>query len=83
MATLRNIIGSMDLETTLTLRGEINNRLYAAPDEATGKWGIKVSRVKLRAIEPSPITRDAVEKGAHAGCDKRASILLTKGQRQS
>nr|WP_315566191.1 SPFH domain-containing protein [Arachnia propionica] len=83
MTTLRNIIGGMDLEATLTSREEINNRLRAVLDEATGKWGIKVNRVELRAIEPPPTIRDAMEKGARAERDKRASILLAEGQRQS
>ena len=83
MTTLRNIIGGMDLEATLTSREEINQRLRAVLDEATGKWGIKVNRVELRAIEPPPTIRDAMEKGARAERDKRASILLAEGQRQS
>ncbi|MBB1586551.1 MAG: SPFH/Band 7/PHB domain protein [Propionibacterium sp.] len=83
MTTLRNIIGGMDLEATLTSREEINKRLRAVLDEATGKWGIKVNRVELRTIEPPPTIRDAMEKGARAERDKRASILLAEGQRQS
>ena len=83
MTTLRNIIGGMDLEAALTSREEINQRLRAVLDEATGKWGIKVNRVELRAIEPPPTIRDAMEKGARAERDKRASILIAEGQRQS
>lgn len=83
MTTLRNIIGGMDLEAALTSREEINQRLRTVLDEATGKWGIKVNRVELRAIEPPPTIRDAMEKGARAERDKRASILLAEGQRQS
>ncbi|WP_407928983.1 SPFH domain-containing protein [Aestuariimicrobium ganziense] len=83
MTTLRNIIGGMDLEAALTSREEINQRLRAVLDEATGKWGIKVNRVELRAIEPPPTIRDAMEKGARAERDKRAQILLAEGQRQS
>lgn len=83
MTTLRNIIGGMDLEAALTSREEINARLRAVLDEATGKWGIKVNRVELRAIEPPPTIRDAMEKGARAEREKRAQILLAEGQRQS
>ncbi len=83
MTTLRNIIGGMDLEATLTSREEINQRLRSVLDEATGKWGIKVNRVELRSIEPPATIRDAMEKGARAERDKRAQILLAEGQRQS
>ena len=83
MTTLRNIIGGLDLEQTLTSREEINQKLRAVLDEATGKWGIKVNRVELRAIEPPATIRDAMEKGARAERDKRAAILTAEGQRQS
>jgi len=83
MTTLRNIIGGLDLEQTLTSREEINQKLRIVLDEATGKWGIKVNRVELRAIEPPATIRDAMEKGARAERDKRASILIAEGQRQS
>lgn len=83
MTTLRNIIGGMDLEQTLTSREEINNKLRVVLDDATGKWGIKVNRVELRSIEPPATIRDAMEKGARAERDKRAAILLADGQRQS
>jgi regulator of protease activity HflC (stomatin/prohibitin superfamily) len=83
MTTLRNIIGGLDLEQTLTSREEINGKLRLVLDEATGKWGIKVNRVELRAIDPPPTIRDAMEKGARAERDKRASILIAEGQRQS
>ena len=83
MTTLRNIIGGMDLEQTLTSREEINAKLRAVLDEATGKWGIKVNRVELRSIEPPATIRDAMEKGARAERDKRAAILTAEGQRQS
>ena len=63
MTTLRNIIGGMDLETALTSRDEINQKLRMVLDEATGKWGIKVNRVELRAIDPPATIRDAMEKG--------------------
>jgi regulator of protease activity HflC (stomatin/prohibitin superfamily) len=83
MTTLRNIIGGLDLEETLTSREEINHKLRIVLDEATGKWGIKVNRVELRAIEPPATIRDAMEKGARAERDKRAAILIAEGQRQS
>ncbi len=83
MTTLRNIIGGLDLEQTLTSREEINQKLRIVLDEATGKWGIKVNRVELRAIEPPATIRDAMEKGARAERDKRAAILIAEGQRQS
>ena len=83
MTTLRNIIGGLDLEQTLTSREEINPKRRAVLDEATGKWGIKVNRVELRAIEPPATIRDAMEKGARAERDKRAAILTAEGQRQS
>ena len=71
------------LEQTLTSREEINQKLRAVLDEATGKWGIKVNRVELRSIEPPATIRDAMEKGARAERDKRAAILLAEGHRQS
>ena len=83
MTTMRNIIGGLDLEETLTSREEINQKLRVVLDEATGKWGIKVNRVELRAIEPPATIRDAMEKGARAERDKRAAILIAEGQRQS
>jgi regulator of protease activity HflC (stomatin/prohibitin superfamily) len=83
MTTLRNIIGGLDLEQTLTSREEINQKLRVVLDEATGKWGIKVNRVELRAIDPPATIRDAMEKGARAERDTRASILIAEGQRQS
>lgn len=62
VTTLRNVIGSMDLEQTLTSRETINRHLQAALDETTGKWGVKVTRVEIKAIEPPPSIRDAMEK---------------------
>ena len=83
MTTLRNIIGGLDLEQALTSREQINQQLRVVLDEATGKWGIKVNRVELRAIEPPATIRDAMEKGARAERDRRATVLLADGQRQS
>jgi regulator of protease activity HflC (stomatin/prohibitin superfamily) len=83
MTTLRNIVGGMDLEQTLTSRDEINNRLRGVLDEATGKWGIRVNRVELKGIDPPPSIKDSMEKQMRADRDKRAAILTAEGQRQS
>jgi len=83
VTTLRNVIGGMDLEQTLTSREEINNALRSVLDEATGKWGIRVNRVELKAIDPPPSIKDAMEKQMRADRDKRAVILNAEGVRQS
>ena len=81
--TLRNVIGSMTLEQTLTSRDAINGQLRGVLDEATGKWGIRVNRVELKAIEPPASIIEAMEKQMRADRDKRAAILTAEGQRQS
>jgi hypothetical protein len=73
----------MDLERTLTSREEINNALRGVLDEATGKWGIRVNRVELKAIDPPPSIQDSMEKQMRADRDKRAAILNAEGVRQS
>ncbi len=83
VTTLRNIIGGMDLERTLTSREEINAALRGVLDEATGKWGIRVNRVELKAIEPPTSIQDSMEKQMRADRDKRAAILTAEGIRQS
>jgi regulator of protease activity HflC (stomatin/prohibitin superfamily) len=83
VTTLRNVIGGMDLERTLTSREEINNALRGVLDEATGKWGIRVNRVELKAIDPPPSIQDSMEKQMRADRDKRATILQAEGVRQS
>jgi regulator of protease activity HflC (stomatin/prohibitin superfamily) len=83
VTTLRNVIGSMDLETTLTSRDVINRKLQAELDETTGKWGVKVTRVEIKAIEPPPSIRDAMEKQMRAERDRRAAILNAEGVKQS
>jgi regulator of protease activity HflC (stomatin/prohibitin superfamily) len=83
MTTLRNIVGGMDLEQTLTSREEINVGLRGVLDEATGKWGIKVNRVEIKGIDPPPSIKDAMEKQMRADRDKRAMILSAEGERQS
>ncbi|GAA2110209.1 SPFH domain-containing protein [Nocardioides furvisabuli] len=83
VTTLRNLIGSMDLESTLTSRETINVRLREVLDEATGKWGIRVNRVEIKAIDPPSSIKEAMEKQMRAERDKRAVILQAEGQRQS
>ena len=83
VTTLRNVIGGMALEKTLTSRDDINGQLRGVLDEATGKWGIRVNRVELKAIDPPPSIQDSMEKQMRADRDKRAAILQAEGQRQS
>jgi regulator of protease activity HflC (stomatin/prohibitin superfamily) len=83
VTTLRNVIGNMTLEKTLTSRDEINGALRGVLDEATGKWGIRVNRVELKAIDPPATIQDAMEKQMRADRDKRAAILQAEGQRQA
>ncbi|MDQ0986735.1 SPFH domain-containing protein [Streptomyces sp. V2I9] len=83
VTTLRNVIGSMDLEGTLTSREEINARLRAVLDDATGKWGIRVNRVEIKAIDPPNTIKEAMEKQMRAERDKRAAILHAEGERQA
>jgi regulator of protease activity HflC (stomatin/prohibitin superfamily) len=75
VTTLRNVVGGMDLETALTSRDQINSELRKELDEATGKWGIRVGRVELKAIEPPGSIQDSMEKQMRADRDKRAAIL--------
>jgi regulator of protease activity HflC (stomatin/prohibitin superfamily) len=83
VTTLRNVIGSMTLEDTLTSRDKINTQLRVVLDEATGKWGIRVNRVELKSIEPPGTIREAMEKQMRADRDKRAAILTAEGVKQS
>jgi regulator of protease activity HflC (stomatin/prohibitin superfamily) len=83
ITTLRNVVGSLNLEQTLTSRDGINTQLRGVLDEATGPWGIRVARVEIKAIEPPPSIRDAMEKQMRADRDKRAIILSAEGQRES
>ncbi|WP_425826100.1 SPFH domain-containing protein [Streptomyces fractus] len=83
VTTLRNVIGSMDLEETLTSREEINTRLRTVLDDATGKWGIRVNRVEIKAIDPPNTIKEAMEKQMRAERDKRAAILHAEGERQA
>jgi len=83
VTTLRNVVGGMDLETALTSRDQINTELRKELDEATGKWGIRVGRVELKAIEPPSSIQDSMEKQMRADRDKRAAILSAEGNKQS
>jgi regulator of protease activity HflC (stomatin/prohibitin superfamily) len=83
VTTLRNVIGGMALEKTLTSRDEINGQLRGVLDEATGKWGIRVNRVELKAIDPPGSIKESMEKQMKADRDKRAVVLTAEGERQS
>src|SRR6476660_6787567 len=83
VTTLRNVIGGMALEKTLTSRDDINSQLRSVLDEATGKWGIRVNRVELKAIDPPASIQDSMEKQMRADREKRATILQAEGARQS
>ena len=81
--TLRNVVGGLNLEEALTSRDQINGQLRGVLDEATGRWGIRVSRVELKAIDPPHSIQDSMEKQMRAERDRRAAILTAEGQRQS
>jgi regulator of protease activity HflC (stomatin/prohibitin superfamily) len=83
VTTLRNVIGGMTLEQTLTSRDSINSELRIVLDEATGKWGIRVNRVELKAVDPPPSIQEAMEKQMRAERDRRAAILQAEGIKQS
>src|SRR6266508_2742442 len=83
VTTLRNVIGGMSLEKTLTSRDNINAQLRGVLDEATGKWGIRVNRVELKAVDPPPSIQESMEKQMRAERDKRAAILTAEGVKQS
>ncbi len=80
---LRSVIGSMDLEETLTSRDRINSLLRGVLDDASGKWGIRTTRVEIKAIDPPQSVKDAMEKQMRAEREKRAAILTAEGVRQS
>jgi regulator of protease activity HflC (stomatin/prohibitin superfamily) len=80
---LRSVIGSMDLEMTLTSRDKINTLLRGVLDDASGKWGIRVTRVEIKAIDPPKSVKDAMEKQMRAEREKRAAILTAEGLRQA
>src|ERR671939_51988 len=83
VTTLRNVIGGMTLEATLTSRDNINSQLRGVLDEATGRWGIRVNRVELKAIDPPATIQEAMEKQMRADRDRRAAILTAEGIRQA
>ncbi len=81
--TLRNLVGAMTLEETLTSRDQINTQLRLALDEATEKWGVRVTRVELKSIEPPRTIQEAMEQQMRADRAKRATILQAEGEKQS
>jgi regulator of protease activity HflC (stomatin/prohibitin superfamily) len=83
VTTLRNVIGSLDLEQTLTSRDQINAQLRGVLDQETGRWGIRVNRVELKAIDPPHSIQDSMEKQMRAERDRRAAILNAEGVKQS
>jgi regulator of protease activity HflC (stomatin/prohibitin superfamily) len=83
VTTLRNVIGGIALEKTLTSRDHINTQLRGVLDEATGKWGIRVNRVELKAIDPPSSIQESMEKQMRADREKRATILNAEGVKQS
>jgi regulator of protease activity HflC (stomatin/prohibitin superfamily) len=83
VTTLRNVIGGLALEKTLTSRDEVNQQLRGVLDEATGKWGIRVNRVELKAIDPPASVQESMEKQMRADREKRAAILQAEGQKQA
>ncbi|HEX3963264.1 MAG TPA: SPFH domain-containing protein [Trebonia sp.] len=83
VTTLRNVVGGMDLDHTLTSRDKINAELRKELDDATGKWGLRVSRVELKAIEPPASIQEAMQKQMRADREKRAQILQSEGAKQS
>ncbi|KQX66569.1 SPFH domain-containing protein [Angustibacter sp. Root456] len=83
VTTLRNVVGSMDLEQTLTSRDQINGQLRGVLDEATGKWGVRVNRVELKSIDPPASIQGSMEQQMRAERDRRATILTAEGVKQS
>ena len=83
VTTLRNVIGAMDLEQTLTSRDQINGQLRGVLDQATGRWGIRVGNVELKSIDPPASIQGAMEQQMRAERDRRAAILTAEGVKQS
>lgn len=83
VATLRDVVGGMTLEETLTSREVINRRLRGELDAATTKWGLRIARVELKAIDPPPSIQQSMEKQMKADREKRATILTAEGQREA
>ena len=82
-ATLRNVVGGLNLEQTLTSRDQINAELRGVLDSTTGRWGLRVSRVDIKEIQPPVSIQDSMEKQMRAERDRRAAILTAEGQKQS
>src|SRR5271167_3764337 len=83
VTTLRNVIGGLTLEATLTARENVNTELRVVLDEATGKWGIRINRVEIKSVDPPPDIRSAMEKQMRAERDRRAAILTAEGEKQA
>jgi regulator of protease activity HflC (stomatin/prohibitin superfamily) len=83
VTTLRNVVGNLQLEQALTSRDHINAELRGVLDEATGRWGIRVNRVEIKAIDPPASIQDSMEKQMRADREKRATILQAEGLKQS
>jgi len=83
ITTLRNVVGAMTLEETLTSRDQINSQLRSVLDEATEKWGVRVTRVELKSIDPPRTIQEAMEQQMRADRAKRATILQAEGDKQS
>jgi regulator of protease activity HflC (stomatin/prohibitin superfamily) len=83
VTTLRNVIGGMTLEDSLTSRDNINQQLRAVLDEATGKWGIRINRVELKSVDPPATIQEAMEKQMRAERERRAQILTAEGSKQA
>src|SRR3954454_16380033 len=83
VTTLRNVIGGLTLEDTLTARENVNAELRSVLDEATGKWGIRINRVEIKSVDPPPDIKTAMEKQMRAERDRRAAILTAEGEKQA
>jgi len=83
VTTLRNVIGGLSLEATLTARENVNTELRVVLDEATGKWGIRINRVEIKSVDPPADIRTAMEKQMRAERDRRAAILTAEGEKQA
>jgi regulator of protease activity HflC (stomatin/prohibitin superfamily) len=83
VTTLRNVIGGLTLEATLTARENVNTELRVVLDEATGKWGIRINRVEIKSVDPPQDIRAAMEKQMRAERDRRAAILTAEGEKQA
>ena len=81
--TLRNIVGELELDETLTSRDTVNSKMRAILDEATDAWGIKINRVELKNIDPPQAIREAMEKQMRAERERREAILLAEGEKRS